>query len=366
MKVMKQKKALPKLLASLLTLALVLTGCGTTQAPEAKGGQDGANGGERVLNIYSWADNFSPEVLDDFAKKHNCKVNYDVFSSNEELLAKLQAGGAQYDVIQPSDYMVGAMVKMGLLEELNHNSIPNMKNLVSTFQTPAFDPGNKHSVVYTWGITGIAYNTKYVKEPISSWQDLWNPKYKGRLVLLNDSREVLGMALKKNGFSNSTKDQKELDKAFNDLKTLAPNVLAFDTDDIKQKFITEEAWIGTMWSGDAAFVYKDNKDVAFVIPKEGTTIWADTLAIPKGAKHRELAEQFINYLMEPEVSVKNYEFIGYSNPNEKAFAQHSEEYRKNPMINLSKSEIAKGEWLQDVGDMLKFYDRYWTELKAGQ
>ncbi|MZP43422.1 extracellular solute-binding protein [Heliobacterium gestii] len=365
---MKQKKSLCLLLTLLLVVGLVLTGCGgqNAQAPQGNSGQDAAATGERVLNIYSWSDNFSPEVLDDFAKKFNCKVNYDVFSSNEELLAKVQAGGAQYDLIQPSDYMVGTMVKLGLLEELNHNNLPNLKNLVSSFQTPTFDAGNKHSVVYTWGVTGIAYNTKYVKDPITSWQDLWNPKYKGRLVLLNDSREMLGMALKKNGFSNSTKNEKEIEKAYNDLKTLAPNVLAYDTEDIKQKFITEEAWIGTVWSGDAAFVYKDNKDVAFIIPKEGTTVWADTLAIPKGAKHRELAEQFINYLMEPEVSVKNYEFIGYSNPNEKAFALHSQDYQKNPMINLSKSEIGKGEWIQDVGDTLKIYDRFWTELKAGQ
>ncbi len=322
--------------------------------------------GERILNIFSWADNFSPQVIADFEKKYNVKVNYDVYASNEELLAKIQAGGAQYDLVQPSDYMVATMIKLNLLEKLDKTKIPNLKNIVSTFQTPAFDPGSQYSIVYTWGITGIAYNTKYIKDKPSSWQDLWKPQYKNRLVLLNDSREILGMALRKNGFSNSSRNHGELEIAFKDLKKLVPNLLAFDTDTIKQKFIAEEAWIGTVWSGDAAFILKDNKNIAFTIPKEGTTVWADTLAIPKGAKHKELAQLFINYLLDPKVSVKNYEEIGYSNPNEKAYPLHSTEYRNNPIINLSKEQINKGEWLKDVGNTLEVYDRYWTELKTGK
>jgi spermidine/putrescine transport system substrate-binding protein len=325
----------------------------------------GCKGEDNVLNIYSWSDNIDPEVIKDFEEKYDVKVNYDVYSSNEELLAKLQAGEGQYDIIQPSDYMVETMIKLNLLEKLNKENIPNLKNIVSNFQTPPFDPDNQYSIVYTWGVTGIAYNKKYVKDNIDSWDDLWNDQYKGRLVLLNDSREVIGMALKKNGFSNSTKDLKQLETAVADLKKLVPNVLAFDTETIKQKFIAEEAWIGTVWSGDAAYIYEDNPNIEFVVPKEGATIWADTIAIPKGAKHKELAEKFINYLLEPEVSVKNYEAIGYSNPNEKAYPLHSEKYRANKMIFLSKEELDRTEWLVDVGERLKDYDRFWTELKSG-
>ncbi|MFD3447463.1 spermidine/putrescine ABC transporter substrate-binding protein [Microbacteriaceae bacterium 4G12] len=318
------------------------------------------------LNIYSWADNFNEDVIKDFEKKYNVKVNYDKYASNEEMLAKIQAGGAKYDLIQPSDYMVKTMTKLNLLEPIDKDKIPNLQNLVSTFQTPPYDPGNKYSIVYTWGVTGIAYNKKYVKEAPTSWADLWNPKYKGRVALLNDSREVLGIGLKKNGFSNSTTNETEVKTAYDDLQKLLPNVLAFDTDNIKQKMIAEEAWIGTVWSGDAAFIAKDNKDVDYVVPKEGGTIWADTLAIPKNAKHKELAEKFINYLLDPKVSVKNYEAIGYSNPNEKAYPLHSKEYRDNHMIFLSKDELARTEWLVDVGDKLKVYDQYWTKLKTGQ
>lgn len=344
------------LMIGAMAAALALTAAGCSSSTEE----------QQVLNIYSWADNFNPDVIKDFEQKYNVKVNYDIYGSNEEMLAKIQAGASGYDLIQPSDYMVATMIQLGLLEELNKENIPNEKNIVSTFKTPPFDPDNKHSLVYTWGITGIAYNKKYVKGEITSWQDLWNPEYKGRVIMLNDPREVMGVGLIKNGFSNSTKDKGELEKAFADLKTLLPSVVAFDTDNIKQKMIAEEAWIGTVWSGDAAIINGENPDVEYVVPKEGATIWADTLAIPKGAKHKELAEKFINYLMDPEVSVKNYEWIGYSNPNEKAYPLHSEEYRANKMIFLDKEDMARAEWLVDVGDTLQEYDRYWTEMKSGR
>ncbi|QGG48410.1 polyamine ABC transporter substrate-binding protein [Heliorestis convoluta] len=352
----KKRKLVALLLTAFFVVAL-LSGCS---------GGDGSSRSSQVLNIYSWADNFCEDVIADFEREYGVRVNYDNFSSNEELLAKIQAGGAQYDLIQPSDYMVSTMIKLNLLEEINKENIPNLSNMVTTFEKPPYDPEDKYSIVYTWGVTGIAYNPKYVKEEITSWEDLWNRAHQGRLVLLNDSREVIGMALKKNGFSNSSRDEGEIREAVEDLKALLPNLLAFDTDTIKQKFIAEEAWIGTVWSGDAAFIYEENPDIEFVVPKEGATIWADTFAIPKGAKNKELAEKFINYILEPEVSVRNYEYIGYSNPNKEAYPLHNEEYRNNPMIFLSDEEMSNTEWLEDVGDVLPLYDRLWTELRVGR
>ncbi|WP_304502589.1 ABC transporter substrate-binding protein [Brevibacillus daliensis] len=340
-----------------MSTILVLTGC----AGSGSGGEE-----KKVLNIYSWADNFNPDVIKDFEQKFGAKVNYDTFGSNEEMLAKLQAGGGQYDLIQPSDYMVKAMINLNLLEELDKSKIPNVENLQDNFKNPPYDPESKHSIVYMSGVTGIAYNKKYIKEAPDSWEDLWNPEYKGRVVLMDDNREVIGMSLKKNGFSNSSVEETELNKAFVDLKALVPNILAFDTNTIKQKFITEETWIGTVWSGDASFIAAENPDIGYVVPKEGGTIFADTYAIPKAGKNKELAHEFINYMMDPEVSVKNYEYIGYSNPNAKALPLHSEEYRNNTMINLSPEELSRTEWLGDVGENLKVYDRLWTELKSGR
>ncbi|SIR28842.1 spermidine/putrescine transport system substrate-binding protein [Paenibacillus macquariensis] len=318
------------------------------------------------LHIYSWADNFNETVISDFEKEFNVDVTYDIFANNEDLLAKIKAGGGGYDLIQPSDYMVETMIKNNLLEPLDKNNIPNYTNIADTFKDPTFDPGNKYSIVYTSGVTGIAYNKKYIKDPIDSWEDLWNPAYKGKVLLLDDNREMIGMALKKHGFSNSTTNQTEIKTAVDDLKKLLPNVLAFDTDTIKQKMIQEEGWISTVWSGDAAYIVKDNPDIAYVVPKEGATIFSDNYAIPKGAKNKALAEKFINYMLDPKVSAANYEAIGYSDPNTKAMEFHSETYRNNTMINLSADELNRVEWLSDVGDSLQFYDRYWTELKSGR
>jgi len=340
---------------------LAAAGCGSAPDDNTKSGGD-----TQVLNLYSWADNFSPDVLSDFEKKYNCKINYDVFANNEELLAKIQAGGSEYDVIQPSDYMVATMIKLDLLEKLDKSKIKNTENMLPALQNPPYDPAGTYSVIYTWGVTGIAYNTKYIKDTPGSWNDLWKDEYKGRVILLNDNREVIGMGLKKDGHSVNSKDPNEVTQAVNHLHKLIPNLLAFDTDTIKQKFIAEEAWIGTMWSGDASFTHKDNPDIAFIIPKEGAVIWADTFAIPKGAKHKELAEAFINYLYDPQVSAKNYEYIGYNDPNAKAETYHSEEYNKDPMLKAARDYISRGEWLEDIGEALTMYDRAWTELKIGK
>lgn len=347
---MKKMKWAGLVLVGLMVLAL-LPGCGSSK---------------ETLNIYSWADNFDEEVLQQFEKQYNVKINYDVFANNEDLLAKIKAGGGGYDLIQPSDYMVATMIKQDLLAPLNMKNIPNFANIADTYKNPSYDPGNKYSIVYTSGVTGIAYNKKYVKEDISSWEDLWNPKYAGKVILLDDNREVIGMALKKAGFSNNSKDDTQINAAVADLKKLLPSVLAFDTDNIKQKMIQEEGWIATVWSGDASYIAKDNPDVAYVVPKEGGTIWSDNYAIPKGSEHQELAEKFINFMLDPKNAAKNYETIGYSDPTTTSKSYHSEQYNNDKMINLSKDELSRTEWLGDVGDKLQLYDRLWTELKSGR
>lgn len=326
----------------------------------------GCGSEKETLHIYSWADNFHPEVLEDFEKQYDVKVTYDNYANNEDLLAKINAGGSGYDLIQPSDYMVKTMIESDLLEPLDMNNIPNFKNISDTFKNPSYDPGNQYSIVYTTGVTGIAYNTKYIQDEINSWEDLWNPDYQGKVLLLDDNREVIGLALKKMGKSNSTTDEAEISAAVEELKTLLPNVLAFDTDSIKQKMMQEEGWIASVWSGDAAFIAAQNPDVAYVVPEEGATIFSDNYAIPKGAKNKELAEKFINFMLDPEVSAKNYEYIGYSNPNTAAMEFHSEEYRSNSMINLTDEELARTEWLDNVGEALQVYDRLWSELKSGR
>lgn len=354
------------LLTLLITMAaLLIAGCGGDDEKKEAATSAPDDGSKKVLNIYMWPDIVDPELIKAFEKQNNCRINYDVISNNEELLAKLQAGGAQYDLIQPSDYMVEIMIKLKMLDELNLANIPNKKHLVPFLQNPAYDPSGKYAVPYTWGFTGIVYNKKYVKKVPTSLADLWDPDYKNRLILLNDSREVLGMALKKNGFSNNSTNQKEIDIAVKDLQKLMDNVMAFDTDTIKQKMIAEEAWIGIMWSGDASFVVKDNPDIGYIVPKEGGVIWADNLAIPKTGKNKALAEKFINFIFEPKNSAQNFEYIGYDETNTQALQYHDEEFRNNPVLKEARDNAGKGEWLKDIGEHVTMYDRAWTELKSG-
>ncbi|RJG26498.1 PotD/PotF family extracellular solute-binding protein [Paenibacillus thiaminolyticus] len=347
---MKKMKWFAAVLAGMLTIS-ALAGCSSSKD---------------TLNLYTWADNFNLEMIEKFESENNVKVNMAVFANNEELLAKIKAGGANYDLIQPSDYMVASMIKQDLLETINKENIPNFQYVVDRFKNPEYDPNSEHSIIYMWGVTGIAYNKKHIAEAPTSWADLWKDEYKGKVLLLDDNREIIGMALKKAGKSNSADNEADINAAADDLRKLVPNVVAFDTDNIKQKMIQEEGWIGTVWSGDAAFIAEENPDVAYVVPQEGSTIFADTYAIPKGAKNKELAEKFINFMLDPENSAKNYEFVGYSNPVTKAKEFHSEEYLNNPMINLTDEELGRTEWLLDVGKSIQLYDRLWTELKSGR
>ena len=195
-----------------------------------------------------------------------------------------------------------------------------------------------YAIPYVWGITGIAYNKKYVKEPITCWADLWKPEYKGHIILLNDNREVFSLALKKLGKSNNSKNPAEVEAAFKDLKLLNTNVLAYDTENNKQKMIAEEAWIAQMWSGDAAFCNKENGNIQFVVPKEGSLIWADNMAIPKGAKNKELAEKFINFIYDPAVSARNFDYIRLPNANGKAIPLMKKEIAESPILIQAKAQ----------------------------
>ena len=236
-------------LLTALCFAVLLGGCGSDNSAKDAGAP-------QVLNLYGWADYFDPDVISDFEKQNNCKITYDVFSNNEELLAKMQAGGAQFDIIMPSDYMVTTMRKLDMLEKLDLAKIPNAKYISADLRKLPFDPTGEYTLPYTTGITGIIYNKKYVKETPAKWDDLWNPEYKGHVLLLNDCREVFSVALKKHGWSNNSTDPAQAEAAFKDLKQLNSSVIAYDTENLKQKFIAEEGWIGIMWSGDAALQRK--------------------------------------------------------------------------------------------------------------
>lgn len=316
------------------------------------------------LNVFNWTEYLPQEVLNAFAKEYGVKVNYDTYSSNEEMLAKLSAGASGYDIVVPSDYMVTILRKQNLLEPLDKKALPNMKNLEPSLLNQEFDPGNKYSVPYMWGTVGIAVNTTKVKEKITGWKDLWNTKYKGRIVLPDDSREVIGMALQVLGKTRNSTNAKDLEAAKQRLKSLVPLVKAFDSDSPKSLLLSGEVYLGMVWSGEAVLANMENPNIIYVIPEEGGGIWMDNLAIPKSARNKDMAHKFIDFLLRPQIGAKLSEAYPYGNPNKASHAFTSPEIIKNPACYPSAAALKRAEWLTDVGAATVIYDRIWTELKG--
>lgn len=348
--------------ASLLFLfALIVAAC----APTAK------KPTSKELNLYGWTDYVPQQLLDDFTTAYGIKVNYDTYSSNEEMLAKLQAGASGYDLVIPSDYTVTIMIKQDMLETLDMTQIPNFANLDPQFTNRKYDPGNKHSIPYQWGTTALAYDTTKVPFEPKSWADLWDPKFEGKLVLLDDEREVTGMALQVLGFDKNSTDAAQLDQAKAKLIALKPNILLFNSDDPETSLITGEAWAGLVYNGNASLAKQQNANIAYICPTEGCTLWFDNLAIPKGAPHSDAAMAFMNFMLEPKESILITKEFPYSNPNKAALdylkANEPDTYKAyegfagtNPPADF----LAHATEIQDVGEATTLYDQLWTDFKG--
>lgn len=348
------KKIISILMIGLLILSLAACGKGETNE----------QGYYNKLNVYNWGDYIDPQVLEDFEEEYGIKVNYENYANNEEMLAKIQAGGTEYDVIFPSEYMVEAMIKQGLLLELDMNNLPNMKNIGEQFKNLPYDPDNKYSVPYFWGTMGIIYNTKKVEGQVDSWNILWDEKYKGDILMLDSSRDTIGIALKRLGYSLNTRSLEELEKAKVELMNQKPLVKAYEVDAYKDMMIAGEAAMALTWSGDAMLLVEENPDLAYVIPKEGTNLWFDAMAIPTTSQHKREAELFIDYMLRPEVAAKCAEYVMYATPNEAAKALLSEEVIEDELAYPKGDIMEKGEVFIDLGEFTTEYDRVWTEIKA--
>lgn len=325
----------------------------------------------RELNLYAWTDYVPQQLLDDFTAKYGIKVNYDTYSSNEEMLAKLQAGASGYDLVIPSDYTVAIMVKQDMLEPLDMTQIPNFANVDTRFTNQYYDPGNKYSVPYQWGTTALAYDKTRVPSEPKSWADLWDPKYKKRLVMLDNSREVPGMALQVLGFDKNSTDPQQLQQAKQKLIALNPNIRLFNSDDPETALITGEAWAGLVYNGNAALARAEDPNIEYICPTEGCGLWFDNLAIPKGAPHPDAAMAFLNFMLEPTESILITKEFPYSNPNQAALeylkANNSAAYEKYmgfSATNPSADFLAHAVEVRDVGDATGLYDQLWTEFKG--
>ena len=326
---------------------------------------------EKVLNLFAWSEYVPQSLLDGFTEETGIQVNYDAFSSNEEMYAKISAGASGYDLIQPSDYWVGVMSRQGLLGEIDLTKIPNIANADPALPYDLYDPGHKYSIPYQWGSAALAVNTEKISEPIDSYMDLWNPEFAGKIVLLDDERQVIGMALMALGSSPNTTDPAELEEAKQLLLQLVPGVRLFDSDTPSTAILTGEADIGLIWNGEAGIAHAENSAVDFVYPQEGTIFWYDNLAMVKGAEHPEAAHAFMNYVLRPDVSLLITAEFPYSNPNAAALALLQTDdpaaydaYMGFPAMNPPAEALANAFVLSDVGSATEIYDKIWTEIKT--
>lgn len=344
----------------LLTIILItVTGCQT-------------GGGEQELadelHLYNWSEYIDPEIFDAFEEEYGVKVVEDTFSSNEELLAKIQAGAAGYDLIVPSDYMVEIMIEEGLLAELDHDNIPNISNLSDIFSNPPYDPELTYCIPYQWGTTGIGYNSDEFDEPPGSWSYLFDPaiasQYAGQFTMLNDSREAIGAALKYLGYSLNSTDENQLEEAKQVLIEQKPFVFSYDSDQFEDLIAADEVLYGHGWSGDYFAAAVEDERIWYIIPDEGGVVWADNMCIPASSDAKYTAEVFINYILQPEIAAQITNFTWFGSPVAAAEEFIDPEILEEPAIYPPPEVMEKLEWIKDVGDATPLYERIWTEVKA--
>ena len=340
------------------SLVLSQIGCGGSKGESAK-----------ELHIYNWSEYIDPQVYADFEEEFGIRVIEDTFATNEELLAKLQAGATGYDVIVPSDYMVEIMIEEGLLAELDHDNIPNIVNIDEEFADPPYDPGMVHCVPYQWGTTGIGYNSDFFDEEPDSWAYLFDPELAtenaGRMTMLNDARESFAAALKYLGYSLNTTNEQELTQARDLLIQQKQWVYAYDSEQFEDLLSADETALAHGWSGDFFMIAEEDERVWYAIPQEGGVIWADNLCVPKTAPNQQTAELFISFLLRPEVGAAITNFTWYASPNAAATEFINPDILDEPAIYPPPDVMDRLEWLQDVGEATPLYERMWTEVKAG-
>lgn len=338
--------------------AVILTGCGST---------DKYPGGK--VYVFNWGEYIDPETISMFEEETGIQVIYEEYDTNETMYPKIEAGASNYDVVCPSDYMIQKMIDNDMLAELNWNNLPNAQaNIGSQYyeQSTAFDPENKYSVPYCWGTVGILYNTTMVDEPVTSWSILWDEKYADNILMQDSVRDLFMVALKELGYSMNSTDEAELQAAKELLIEQKPLVQAYVIDQVRDKMIGDEAALGVIYSGEAIYTQRENPNLAYVIPMEGTNVWIDSWCIIKDAENKENAEKFIDFMCRPEIALMNFDFITYSTPNIAARELIEDEDIKNSEIafpDLSQyNHLETFSYLGEDADAL--YNNLWKEVKS--
>ena len=348
------KKMIAVIAAGTMCLPLLFSGC--------------TGKSDQVVYVYNFGEYLDYDVLNSFEKETGIKVIYDEYETNEIMYPKVEAGAVAYDVLCPSDYMIQKLIENDLLQEINFDNIPNIKNIGEQYfeSSREFDPENKYSVPYSFGTVGILYNKSMVDDPVDSWSILWDEKYKGSILMQNSVRDAFMVALKLNGDSMNSLDDAELEAAKDKLIEQKPLVQAYVVDQARDKMIGNEAALAVIYSGEAIYTQRENSDLEYAIPKEGTNVWIDSWVIPKNAPNKENAEAFINYMCRPDIALKNFEFLTYSTPNVEARNLIEDEEIRNSEIafpDFSKYDgLETYHYLGIEGD--EKYSALWKQVKS--
>ncbi|MFN7097708.1 MAG: PotD/PotF family extracellular solute-binding protein [Gammaproteobacteria bacterium] len=321
---------------------------------------------DNIVNVYAWSGEIPDAVIAQFQKETGIKVNFSTYDSNETMYAKLKAvNNPGYDVIEPSSYYVDRMQKEGMLEPLDLSQVNNIKFIDPTFLNDSYDPGNKYSVPNLWGVTGIFVNKKYFDpNTVHSWTDLWQPRFNNQLLLLDDVREVMPMALMSLGYSANDNNTAHLKQAYEQLLHLRNNIKLFVSDAAASIITDEDATVGMTWNGDLYRAQLSNPNLVFIFPKDGFVIWVDCFAVPKDAPHYQNALKFINFMMRPDIALKSSMAYFYATPNLQAQKMMPATIRNNPMIYPSHEILKNGQFQTDLSDQtIALYAQYWEMLK---
>ena len=335
-----------------LIMSLLLAGCSLSPATRGE-----------VVNVYNWGEYIDSDLLSQFEEETGIRVIYSNFNTNEDLYVKLKGGGSNYDVIVPSDYMIERMINEDMLRPINWDNVPNLKYVDEEYQHHSYDPEQAYSAPYFWGTLGIVYNTGLVDEEVDSWDILWDEKYRRNIIMLDSSRDSIGIALARLGYSMNSRNPAELEQAKQLLIEQYPLVYAYLVDQTRDIMINGEAALAVMYSGDAVDALDNNEDLAYAVPKEGSNLWFDAMVIPKGAKNPENAEKFINFMLQPENAAQNSEYVWYSLPSTAAKELLSDELRENEVAYPPLELLDELEVFRDPGSFVKLYDEMWQEIK---
>lgn len=321
---------------------------------------------EPTLHIYTWADYFKPDIVRRFEEERSCRVVMDTFDSNESMYAKLKAGASGYDLLTPSSYMVSLMNAQGMLRPLDHALLPNIAHVDPEYLRIAIDREMDHSVPYMVVNTGLAYLRSRVPDFVPSWAMFDRADLRGRMTMLNDMRETIGAGLKSLGYSLNSTDPKQLEEARDVVLRWEKNIAKFENEQYKTGIASGEFLLVHSYSGDILQVRRENPDVAFAIPREGTAISVDDLVIPKTAREAGLAHAFINFLHDPAVAAENSAFLSYLCPNKDGYALLPADMRNDPAVFMSPELRAKSEIFADLGEANALYVKIWDEIKSAK